>query len=176
VVTHQLQVERRTAKARRPKTDVLPLDHATKVGGWVFLLDASTSSTVCFSSSCLVCLLCLGTDRCTCDFKLPAKKPLTVSHCWRYSQFCISDDGFVVISFRVSRRPREMYCGHACLCVCLSVCLSVAACPHYCMDPDVTWGSGRGCPLVVHYWADLQSVHRMCCYSSIMEMRGRAQR
>jgi len=24
-----------------------------------------------------------------------------------------------------------------CLCVC--VCLSVAACPHYCMDPDVTW-------------------------------------
>jgi len=29
VVTHQLQVERRTAKARRPKTDILPLDHAT---------------------------------------------------------------------------------------------------------------------------------------------------
>jgi len=29
VVTHQLQVERRTAKARRPKTEVLPLDHAT---------------------------------------------------------------------------------------------------------------------------------------------------
>ena len=27
--THQMQVERRTAKARRPKTDVLPLDHAT---------------------------------------------------------------------------------------------------------------------------------------------------
>jgi len=31
-----------------------------------------------------------------------------------------------------------------------SVCLSAAACPHYCMDPDVTWGTGRGCPLVVH--------------------------
>jgi len=31
VVTHQLQVKRRTAKARRPKTDVLPLDHATKL-------------------------------------------------------------------------------------------------------------------------------------------------
>jgi len=29
MVTHQLQVERRTAKAHRPKTDVLPLDHAT---------------------------------------------------------------------------------------------------------------------------------------------------
>jgi len=29
VVTHQLQVERRTAKAHRPKTDALPLDHVT---------------------------------------------------------------------------------------------------------------------------------------------------
>jgi len=28
--------------------------------------------------------------------------------------------------------------------VCVSVCLSVAAFPHYCMDPDVTWGNGRG--------------------------------
>jgi len=26
-----------------------------------------------------------------------------------------------VITFRVSRRPREMYCGHARLCVCVSV-------------------------------------------------------
>ena len=51
-----------------------------------------------------------------------------------------------------------------CVCVCLSVCLSAAACPHYCTDPDVTWGSGGGCPLVVHYWADLQSVHGMRCY------------
>ena len=83
-----------------------------------------------------------------------------------------------LFTFRVSRRPREMYCGHArlCVCVCLSVCLSVAACVQYCMDPDVTWGSGRGCPLVVHYWADLQSVHGMRCYGNIMEMRGRAQR
>jgi len=31
VVTHQLQVERRTAKAHRPKTDALPLDYATKL-------------------------------------------------------------------------------------------------------------------------------------------------
>jgi len=28
VVTRQLQVERRTEKVRRPKTDVLPLSHA----------------------------------------------------------------------------------------------------------------------------------------------------
>jgi len=54
-----------------------------------------------------------------------------------------------------------------CLCVCVSVCLSAAACPHYCTDPDVTWGSGRGCPLVVHYWADLQSVHGLRCYGNI---------
>jgi len=31
VVTHQLQVERRTAKAHLPKTDALPLDHVTNV-------------------------------------------------------------------------------------------------------------------------------------------------
>jgi len=30
VVTHQLQVERKTGKVRRPETDVLPLSHATK--------------------------------------------------------------------------------------------------------------------------------------------------
>ena len=28
------------------------------------------------------------------------------------------------------------------------VCLSAAVRPHYCTDRDVTWGSGRGCPLV----------------------------
>jgi len=51
-----------------------------------------------------------------------------------------------IVTFRVSRRPREMYCGHARLRVCLSVCLSAAVGPHGCTDPDVTWGSGRGCP------------------------------
>jgi len=30
-----------------------------------------------------------------------------------------------LVTFRVSRRPRETYCGHARLCVCVSVCLSV---------------------------------------------------
>ena len=30
-----------------------------------------------------------------------------------------------IITFRVSRRRRGMYCGHARLCVCLSVCLRV---------------------------------------------------
>ena len=79
---------------------------------------------------------------------------------------------FRFITFRVSRRRREMYFGHARLCVCLSVCLSAAACLHYCTaDPSITWGIGRGCPLVVHYWADLQSVHGMCCYGNITRMR-----
>jgi len=47
----------------------------------------------------------------------------------------------------------------------LSVCLSVAACLHYCTD--VTWGMVRGAPLVVRYWADLQSVAEFCCYDNI---------
>ena len=50
--------------------------------------------------------------------------------------------------------------------VCLSVCLSAAVRQHYCTDPDVTWGRRRGCPLVVHYWADLQSVHRLRSYGN----------
>jgi len=51
-----------------------------------------------------------------------------------------------------------------------SVCLSVsslAAFPHYCTDHDVTWGNGRGCPQVMHYWADLQSVHGFRCCDNI---------
>jgi len=67
----------------------------------------------------------------------------------------------------VSRRRREMCIGHARLCV----CLSLAACPQYCTDPDVTWGNGRvkGCPLVVPYLADLQSVHGFRCYDNRAE-------
>jgi len=48
----------------------------------------------------------------------------------------------------------------------LSVCLSLAAFPHYCTDPDVTWGNGKGCPLVVQCWVDLQPVHRFRCYDN----------
>ena len=74
----------------------------------------------------------------------------------------------IIFTLRVSRRRREMYCGHARLCasVCMSACLSAAACLHYCMDPDVTCWSGRGWPLVVHCWADLQSVYGLCCYGN----------
>ena len=68
-----------------------------------------------------------------------------------------------VITFCASRRRRKMYCGHARL----SVCVSAAVRPHYCTDLDVTWRRGRGCPLVVRYWADLQSMHGLRCYGNI---------
>jgi len=42
---------------------------------------------------------------------------------------------------------------------------------HYCTDPYVTSGSGRGCSLVVQYWADLQSVHGLRCYGNITRTR-----
>ena len=78
-----------------------------------------------------------------------------------------------IITFRESRRRREMYIGHARLCVCRSVCLPVCLSVRgrmptllQCMDPDVTWGNGGGCPPVVHYWADLESVHGLRCYGT----------
>jgi len=64
----------------------------------------------------------------------------------------------MLVTFRVRHSRGEMYIGHGQMCV----CLSLAAFPyysHYCTDPDVSWGNGRGCPLVVHYWVDFQSVH-----------------
>jgi len=42
-----------------------------------------------------------------------------------------------------------------------------SVCPQYCTYQDVTWRCGRGCPLVVHYLADLQSVHGLHCYGNI---------
>jgi len=59
-----------------------------------------------------------------------------------------------------------MHIGHGCLCVCLSVCPS----PHFhttAWTLDVSWGNGRGCPLVVQYWSDLQSVHGFHCNDNI---------
>ena len=37
----------------------------------------------------------------------------------------------------------------------------------HCTDPDVTWGNDRGCPLVVHYWEDLQLMHGLRCHNNI---------
>jgi len=76
-----------------------------------------------------------------------------------------------LITFSVRRSRGEMYIVHGRLCVsvCVSVRLSLAAfpVPHYCTDPNATWGNGRGCPLVVHYRSDLQSVHGFRCYDNI---------
>ena len=96
-----------------------------------------------------------------------------VSNIWvtRFGLCNITNTTVFITTFCMSRRRREMYCGHTrlciCVCMCLSVCVSAAVRPHYCTDPYVTWGHGRGCPLVVHYWADLQSVHRLRCYRNI---------
>ena len=55
--------------------------------------------------------------------------------------------------------------------VCVSVCLSVGSVsrriPTLLHGPGCNLGNGRGCPLVVHYWADLQSVHGFRCYDNI---------
>ena len=37
--------------------------------------------------------------------------------------------------------------------------------------PGCNLGNGRGCPLIVHYWADLQSVHGLRCYDNIVRTR-----
>ena len=64
------------------------------------------------------------------------------------------------------------YCiwhGQAKCIVCLSVCVCVPCrMPTllHVMYHDVTWGNNRGCPLVVHYWTDLQSVRGFCWYGN----------
>jgi len=103
---------------------------------------------------------------------------LLVSYAYCNGALCIGDwtrpRVWSVVTFCLRRRRRKMYCGHArllcvcvCVCLCPSVCLSAAVRPHYCTDPNVTWRSGRGCPLLMHYWADLQSVHGLRCYGNI---------
>ena len=50
----------------------------------------------------------------------------------------------------------------------VSVCLSVPRrIPTLLHGPGCNLGNGRGCRLVVHYWADLQSVHGFRCYDNI---------
>ena len=60
--------------------------------------------------------------------------------------------------------------GSQCILVALvrvCVCLSLAAFVHYCTDPDLTLGELQGSPLVVHYWAELQSLHGFRCYGNM---------
>jgi len=55
-----------------------------------------------------------------------------------------------------------MHIGHGHLCVC--VCRPLPTLLH---EPGCNLGNGRGCLLVVHYWADLQSVHGFRCCNNI---------
>jgi len=75
-----------------------------------------------------------------------------------------TDSNIIIVTFCVSRRRRKMYCGHAHLCVCLSVRGRTPTLLH---GPGCNLGHGRGCPLVVHYWADLQSALGLRCYGNI---------
>jgi len=78
------------------------------------------------------------------------------TYCHNFNYFAVMDAALV--TFRVSRRRREMYSGHACL---------SASIPTLLHGPRCKLGSGRGCHLVVHYWAYLQSVHGLRCYVNI---------
>ena len=54
------------------------------------------------------------------------------------------------------------------MCLCVFVTLSVPRrIPTLLHGPSCNLGNSRGCPLVVHNWADLQSVHGLCCYDNI---------
>ena len=67
-----------------------------------------------------------------------------------------------LITFSVSRRRREMYIGHARLCVCLSVPRRI---PRLLHGPECKLRNGKEYPLVVQYWANLQSVHGFRCFA-----------
>ena len=71
-----------------------------------------------------------------------------------------------IVTFCVGRSRGEMYSGHGRLCVCVYVCPSPHS--HTTSRPGCNLGDDRGgCPVVVHYWADLQSVHGFRCYDVI---------
>jgi len=82
-----------------------------------------------------------------------------------FLQWSYHDDSTIniVITFRMRHSRGEMYSGHGRLCV----CLFLAAFPHYSTDLYVTWGNGKECRLVVHYWAYFQSVHGFRCCDNI---------
>ena len=102
MVTHQLQVERRTAKGHRPKTDALPLDHTTV---------ASDTHTVQYCSHRCLCkqYVVLADTACKC-----------YGH-GRSSHTRGADLG--TFYFALGRGAK--YCDErVCMSVCLSLCLS----------------------------------------------------
>jgi len=71
----------------------------------------------------------------------------------------------LIITFRVSRKQCKCI---LVMCVCVSVSVSV---PRHILSllhgPGCKLGEWWGCPLVVHNWADFQSVHGFRCYDNI---------
>ena len=51
--------------------------------------------------------------------------------------------------------------------MCLSVCMSVSRYIPILHGPECNLAEWQGCPLVVHYLDDLQSVHGFRCYDNI---------
>ena len=60
VVTHQLQVERRTGKVRRPETDVLPLYHATNFSGCRLNIVECHLLSICCRADVILCAIVCG--------------------------------------------------------------------------------------------------------------------
>ena len=87
-----------------------------------------------------------------------ASRNFFISYCLLHFAWVVDDAKYIVVMH---------VCVSVCLSVCLCVCLSAAVRSHYYTDSDVTWGHGRGCPLVVHYWVDLQSGHGLHCYGNV---------
>jgi len=86
-----------------------------------------------------------------CDFSYDASNCLVLSIILWHFAWVVDDAKCIVVM-------------HVCVSVCLSVCGRTPTLLH---GPDVTWGCGRGCPLVVHYWADLQLGHGLHCCGNI---------
>ena len=73
---------------------------------------------------------------------------------------CVVDDAKCIVVTRV------------CDSVCLSVCLSARGrMPTLLHGPGCNFGGMVGVPVVVHYCADLQSVHELHCYGSVAQTR-----
>jgi len=111
---------------------------------------------------CICCVNVRSYQCCLQCWKLSVYLP-SVSRLWSFRNNL--HVYYILVTFRVRRSRSEMYIGHDRLWVCLSLTTFL----HYCMDLDVTWGNGRGCHLVVHYWAYLQSVHAVACISLLRQ-------
>jgi len=80
--------------------------------------------------------------------------------------------GTKMITFRVSCTYNAKCILVTRVCVSMCVCVSVPRrTPTLLRVPGCNLGNGRGCRLVVHYWADLQSVYGFRCYDNIARTR-----